>query len=102
MATKEVANYRLIVRSGSNPSYQENLISLYGSTGALIANLLFSDSKPQGKSTSEGTITMTYPRSIYTHAVDMLRYEKPVYFVDDNVIEGGIRTSTSEKTGDSE
>jgi hypothetical protein len=101
MATKQVSRYRLIVRSGSAQSYQHNLISLYDSHGAHIANLKFSDVDAPGKTTGNYT-TITYPRNVYADAVDMLRNEKPVYFVEDNKIEGGLRTSTSEYTGESE
>lgn len=100
MATTQVSKYRLIVRSGAPTTYQENLISLYGSTGTHIANLRFTDTIAPGKSSAGGYTTIIYPRSQYLAAVDMLRNETPVYFVEDNADEGGIRTSTGEGVGE--
>ena len=102
MATQTIGSYRLIVRSGSTENYQHDLISLYGTKGQHIGNLQFSDHEPLGKNDDFGYMTMVYPRSAYLHAIDMLRNESPVYFVDDNAIEGGIRTSTGEAVGEGE
>ena len=102
MASQSISSYRLIVRSGSSTTYQEDLISLYNSKKAHIANLLFTDHEPLGKNTNAGYTTVVYPRNVYMHALDMLRNEKPVYFVEDNAIEGGIRTSTGELVGEGE
>jgi hypothetical protein len=102
MATTQVSKYRLIVRSGPSATYQENLISLYGATGTHIANLRFTNGSAPGKSTSGGYTTIVYPRSEYLAAVDMLRNENPVYFVEDNAEEGGLRTGTGEAAGEGE
>ncbi|MCA9660505.1 MAG: hypothetical protein KC486_19345 [Myxococcales bacterium] len=102
MATKTVSKYRVIVRSGAPTRYQEDLISLYDGRGAHIANLRFTDASAPGKSTSGGYTTIIYPRSAYLHAIDLLRNESPVYFVEDNADEGGLRTSTGEPVGENE
>jgi hypothetical protein len=101
MASKLVSKYRVIVRSGAPTTYQEDLISLYDSRGGHIANLRFTDASAPGKTTRPYT-TMIYPRSAYLHAIDLLRNEKPVYFVEDNADEGGLRTSTGEAVGENE
>ncbi len=100
MATTQVSKYRLIVRSGGSTTYHENLISLYNSGGTIVANLRFTDALAPAKVNSGGYFTMIYPRSQYLAAVDMLRNESPVYFVDDNADEGGIRTGTDEAVGE--
>ena len=100
MPTTQVAKYRLIVRSGAPTNYQENLISLYNAGGGHIANLRFTDAVGPGKTATGGYTTIIYPRSEYVAAVDMLRNENPVYFVEDNADEGGIRTGTAENIGE--
>lgn len=99
---KQVNNYRLIVRSGASADYQEDVVSLYDSSKKHIANLLFTDKQSPGKNTTLGYTTVVYPRVAYMHAIDMLRHEKPVYFVEDNAIEGGLRTATGEPVGEAE
>jgi hypothetical protein len=102
MASTQVSKYRLIVRSGapSNTDYHENIISLYDANGKHIANLRFTNTDPPGKSGAGGYTTIIYPRNQYLAAVDMLRNEDPVYFVEDNAEEGGIRTSPVENVGE--
>jgi hypothetical protein len=100
MATTQVSKYRLIVRSGASTSYQESIISLYDAGGLHIGNLRFTDAVAPGKSALGGYTSMIYPRSQYLSAVDMLRNETPVYFVEDNADEGGIRTGTAEGVGE--
>ena len=65
------------------------------------ADLGQADASPPGKTQGSYT-TIVYPRSAYMHAVDLLRNESPVYFVEDNNDEGGLRTLTSEPVGESE
>jgi len=101
MASKQVSKYRVIVRSGKPSRYQEDLISLYDSRGRHIANLRFTDASAPGKTTGSYT-TIVYPRSAYLHAIDLLRHEKPVYFVEDNADEGGLRTGSGEPVGEGE
>lgn len=104
MPSTQVSKYRLIVRSGlpSNTDYHENIISLYDKNGKHIANLRFTDNDPPGKSGAGGYTTVIYPRNQYLCAVDMLRNESPVYFVEDNAEEGSIRTGTAEGVGEGE
>ncbi|MEZ4384073.1 MAG: hypothetical protein R3A79_22260 [Nannocystaceae bacterium] len=102
MASKMVSKYRVIVRSGAPTRYQEDLISLYDSRGAHVANLRFTDASAPGKSAAGGYTTVTYPRVAYLHAIDLLRNETPVYFVEDNADEGGLRTSAGEPVGEGE
>lgn len=102
MPSTQISKYRLIVRSGapSNTNYHENLISLYDANAKHIANLRFTDVIPPGKSGAGGYTTVIFPRNQYLAAVDMLRNENPVYFVEDNAEEGSIRTSISESAGE--
>jgi hypothetical protein len=104
MPSTQVSKYRLIVRTGlaSLSNYHENLISLYDANSKHIANLRFTDKEPPGKSGAGGYTTLVYPRNQYLAAVDMLRHESPVYFVEDNAEEGGIRSGTAESVGEGE
>jgi hypothetical protein len=104
MASTQVSKYRLIVRSGvaSTTNYHVNIISLYDANNKHIANLKFTDKEPPGKSDAGGYTSIIYPRNQYLAAVDMLRHESPVYFVEDNAEEGGIRTSSGEAIGEGE
>jgi hypothetical protein len=104
MPSTQVSKYRLIVRSGApaNTDYHENIISLYDVNNKHIANLRFTNTDPPGKSGDGGYTTIIYPRDQYLCAVDMLRNENPVYFVEDNALEGGIRTGTSENVGEND
>jgi hypothetical protein len=104
MPSTQISKYRLIVRSGlaSNTNYHENVISLYDANNKHVANLRFTDKEAPGKNAAGGYTTIIYPRNQYLCAVDMLRHESPVYFVEDNAEEGGIRTSTDESVGEGE
>jgi hypothetical protein len=104
MPSTKVSKYRLIVRSGlaSNTNYHENLISLYDTNSKHVANLRFTDKEAPGKSGAGGYTTVIYPRNQYLAAVDMLRNESPVFFVEDNAEEGGIRSGTDENVGEGE
>jgi hypothetical protein len=101
MPSTQISKYRLIVRTGlaSTTNYHENLISLYDANNKHIANLKFTDKEPPGKVIAAYT-TLVYPRNQYLAAVDMLRNENPVYYVEDNAEEGDIRTGSAEGVGE--
>ena len=102
MPTHTVAKYRLIVRSGPQLGYQEDVITLYDSGGSIVGNLVFSDHETPGLATKGGYTQVTYPRSVYLHAVDMLRNEEPIRFVESGNLEAGIRTGSGEVAGEAE
>lgn len=80
----------------------ESRISLFKGRNDHVADLLFTDDPMLGTRSKSAVPELIYPLSQYAAAVDMLRHEDPVFYVDKMGIETQESDRRMEKVGDGE